>query len=108
MKSYRKNRADLNPELEAEASVEHLNEPEIAAIAQTIASERLEEIHIQEPEVPRSEDLAAESFLENVQATGDIDQAFHETMEELGEASMETSTPLSSTLKQLRRLTQRA
>ena len=80
---------DLNPELEAEASVEHLNEPEIVAIAQTIAADRLEEIQTEELEVPNSEDLAAESFLENVQATGDIDQSFKETMEELGESSIE-------------------
>ncbi len=86
--------ADLNPELEAEASVEHLNEPEIVAVAQTIATDRLEEIKSQEPEVPKSEDLAAESFLENVQATGDIDQSFQETMEELGEASIETTIPI--------------
>ncbi len=85
---------DLNPELEAEASVEHLNEPEVAAIAQTIATDRLEEIYAEGPEIPKSEDLAAESFLENVQASGDIDQSFHETMEELGEASMEISAPV--------------
>jgi hypothetical protein len=86
--------ADLNPELEAEASVEHLNEPEIVAVAQTIATDRLSEIKAEEKEVPESADLAAESFLENVQASGDIDQSFRETMEELGEASMETAIPV--------------
>lgn len=86
--------ADLTPELEAEASVEHLNEPEITAIAQTIASERLAEVQAEEVAIPTSEDLAAESFLENVQATGNIDQAFTETMEELGEASIDTLAPV--------------
>jgi len=83
---------DNAPELDGEAPLEHLSRPETEAIAQTMASERLAEIEVEEDEVS-SESLAAESFLENVEATGDIDQAYSETVQELGEAAIDPSIP---------------
>jgi len=82
--------ADNAPELDAEAPLEHLSNIETEVIAQAMASDRLAEIEVSE-EVS-SESLAAASFLENVEATGDIDQAYSETMQELGEAALNSSS----------------
>lgn len=83
---------DIAPELDAEAPLEHLSRVETEAIAQTIASERLLEVQEESAE-PTSQTLAAESFLETVEATGDIDTAYHETLLELGETAIDHQAP---------------
>jgi hypothetical protein len=81
---------DIAPELDAEAPLEHLSRVEHDAIAQTLASERLNEIkEVAEDEIT-SADLAVESFLEGVQATGDIDEAYQGVITELGEAVIDS------------------
>ena len=52
---------DNAPELDGEAPLEHLSRPEAEAIAQVMASDRLQEIGVEEEEVS-SESLAAENF----------------------------------------------
>jgi hypothetical protein len=83
---------DTAPELNAEAPLEHISEPEAEAISQTIAVERLDEVHLEIVHEPTHESLAAESFLENVEATGDIDRAYSETLVELGESPIDPTS----------------
>ncbi|HEY1645761.1 MAG TPA: hypothetical protein VGF75_05320 [Candidatus Saccharimonadales bacterium] len=80
---------DVAPELDAmeEAPLKYLSKAETEAITQTMASERLDVLQEKDQEVT-SESLAAESFLENVESSGDIDSAYNETLIELGETSI--------------------
>ena len=95
---------DVAPELDAEAPLEHLSRVEREAIAQVIASERLARIRNGSQELS-NESLAAESLLENIEASGDVNQAYNDTLTEIGEAAItaedyptepETAVPLSS------------
>lgn len=83
---------DVAPEL-TEAPLEQLSRVEVTAISQTLANERLAEIQeeAEETEQLSSANLAAESFLEAVEVSGDIDQAYAEAVEELGETALDTT-----------------
>jgi hypothetical protein len=76
--------SDKTPELDTEAPIEHLSRVETEAINQTLASERLKEIHDIDTEGVSPETIASENFLENVESSGDVDRAFNATMTELG------------------------
>lgn len=80
---------DKAPELDSEAPLNYLSQEETKAVNQTIAADRLEEIQTADEIEITSETLAAESFLENVKANGDIETAYQETMAEL---NAETAT----------------
>ncbi|MHB1864767.1 MAG: hypothetical protein ACYCPS_01200 [Candidatus Saccharimonadales bacterium] len=82
---------DNAPELDAEAPLNYLSREEASAVTQTFAESRLDEILTADELELTSEELAAESFLENVQASGDVDQAYHETLTEIGETEDKTS-----------------
>lgn len=76
---------DNNPELDTEAPVEHLSSVEIEAINQTLAADRLDEIEsILEGDALEPEDQAAETFLNEVEASGDIETAYYEVTKEIG------------------------
>ena len=81
---------DIAPELDAEAPLEHLSRAESEAIAETIATERLVEIQSENQQLISSEVLAAESFLENIEASGDVEQSYQQTLTELGETAIES------------------
>jgi hypothetical protein len=75
--------SDKTPELDTEAPVEHLSQVESEAIAQTLAGQHLQQIRNQEP-ATTPEQIATENFLENLEVSGDVQQAFQQTLTELG------------------------
>ncbi len=83
---------DNAPELDTEAPLDYLSKEELKAIAQSMAEERLNEIQNADEVELTSETLAAESFLENIEVSGDVDQAYRETLQEIGE-NVTKSTP---------------
>jgi hypothetical protein len=75
---------DNNPELDTEAPVERLSIVESEAISQTLATERLGDLHAESVGELSLDDDAAEGFLENVEINGEVDEAFNLALSEIG------------------------
>jgi hypothetical protein len=75
---------DKTPELDTEAPVERLSIVESEAINQTLAAERLADLHTETDLSVAPEDGAAEAFLVDVESSGNIEKAFGNSLSELG------------------------
>ncbi len=74
---------DKAPELEEQASIEELNEAEINDLSKVIAQDRLDAIEEDSTGELKSENLAAQTYLENVVLSGEVEQSFQKTVEKL-------------------------
>ncbi len=83
-KKTEKSKDDVSED-KSEAHSEKLSEQENEQIAKDFATERLGEIAGEGEELSEAEAEAAEIFLQKVEATGDIDKSFEETIDELSE-----------------------